>query len=177
MIKRIAILLVVILLSLPISVLAENESQPLVLSLTKDFGYAAAGQIQGSFSLKVRLSDDLVRVDFFIDGQLVHSDKQPPFQFKFNTIDYALGEHTFSAVGYRTDNNMLSSSEFSRQFISAEEAWKNVGKLVVPVFVVIGVATLLGASGGALLIRDKKFKLGKYGVVGGAVCPTCRLTF
>lgn len=175
--KHFVFLLVLFLVWIPFSVAAQDDSEPLVLGLIKDFGYAAAGQIQGSFTLVVRSPDDLVSVEFFIDGQLVHTSTEPPFRFKFNTADFEPGRHTFSAIGYRADQSTVSSSEFSRQFISAEDAWSNVEKLIVPVFVVIGVVTLMGTLGGGLLGRKSEFVLGKYGLAGGAVCPRCQLPY
>jgi hypothetical protein len=171
------VLILCMFMFLPVAINAQELEEPLVLGLSKDYGYAAAGQIQGSFSLKVRSPNDLERVDFYIDDQLVHSATQPPFQFKFNTAEYSIGEHTFFAVGFRSDNSMFSSSEFSREFISADDAWKKVGKLVGPVFVIIGIVALLGVSGGVLLSREKVFQFGEYGIAGAAVCPRCRLPY
>ncbi len=172
-----AILQVAFLLFLLAPSAAQEDAEPLILGLNKDFGYAAAGQIQGSFSLVVRSPDDLVRVEFYIDGQLVQTSTQPPFRFKFNTADFEPGDHTFSAVGFRADQSSLSSSEFRREFISAEDAWSSVGKLIVPVFVVIGVIAVLGTLGGGLIGRKKEFVIGNYGLAGGAVCPRCRLPY
>lgn len=175
--KRFIALFTLFFVVLPVAVAAQSNEEPLVLSLNKDFGYAAAGQMQGIFSLRVRSPDDLVRVDFYIDGHLVHSSLQPPFQFKFNTADFELGEHTFYAEGFRLDHSVVASSEFSREFIGADAAWNNVGKLIMPVFVVIGVMTLLGISGGFFLTRNKDFVLSEYGIAGGVVCPRCTFPY
>lgn len=174
---HLAFLLVLFLVWVPFSVVAQDDSEPLVLGLKKDFGYAAAGQIQGSFSLIVRSPDDLVKVNFYFDGELVHTSTEPPFRFKFNTSDFAAGEHILSAIGYRTDQSTVSSSEFTRQFISAEDAWSNVGELIVPVFVVIGVVIGLGTLGGNLFYRKTEFVPGTYGIAGGAICPCCQLPY
>ncbi|MBL7164836.1 MAG: hypothetical protein ISS57_19785 [Anaerolineales bacterium] len=176
--KRIRpLLLILFLFVLPISAAAQGETEPLVVSLNKDFGYAAGGKIQGSFSLKVRSPDDLVRVEFFIDGEIVHSTTEPPFQYKFNTANFSVGKHSFSAMGYRADGSQSVSSEFTREIIDAEQAWENVGKLIVPLFVVVGGVTLLGTLGTAFFSRKKDFKLGDYGLAGGVVCPRCRLPY
>jgi len=175
--RIIPFLLVLFLFVLPFSVAAQDETEPLVVSLTKDFGYGAGGVIQGSFSLKVRSPGDLVRVDFLIDGEIVHAATEPPFQYKFNTANFSVGEHTFSAIGYRADGTQLSSSEFSREFIDAEQAWENVGKIVVPLFVVVGGVSLLGALGSVLIGRKKRFTPGEYGFAGGVVCPCCQLPY
>jgi hypothetical protein len=164
-------------IALPKSIMAQEEEKPLILSLTKDFGFAAAGQIQGSFTLEVRSPEDLMQVDFFIDGKLVYTDTQTPFQYNFNTADYMIGEHTFLAIGYHPNGEKITSSAITREFINAEDAWKNVGALVVPLFVVIGVLALLGTLGGALIGKQRVFSLGEYGVAGGAVCPRCELPY
>ncbi len=164
-------------LQAPVRVAAQADEEPLIVSLNKDFGYAAGGKIQGTFSLKIRTPDDLLRVDFYVDDELVFVADAPPFQYQFNTTDYALGEHTFRAVGYRSDGAQLVSSIFSREFISAEQAWENVGALLGPLLGVVVVLTLLGTGGSALLGRKREFRLGQYGIVGGAVCPRCTLPY
>ena len=69
---------------LPVSVMAQGEE--LDLRLTRDFGYGAGGQIQGKFSLRVDGSANIVRVDFIIDGEVVHTITEAPFRFRFETL-------------------------------------------------------------------------------------------
>jgi len=171
------LLLVIFLFAFPFSVAAQADDDPLVISLNKDFGYAAGGKIQGRFSLKVRSPDDLVRVEYLIDGEVVHTSTKPPFRYQFNTASFSNGKHSFSAIGYRIDGSEIISTEFTREFIDAEQAWKNVGDFTVPLFVVVGVVSLLGALGSAFFGRKKEFKLGDYGLAGGVVCPRCQLPF
>ncbi len=173
----ISFLFVLFLVALPLSAAAQEEVDVLIVSLRKDFGYAAGGKIQGSFSLKVRSPDDLMRVYFLIDGQVVHTATEDPFEHKFNTADFSVGEHTFSAIGYRADGTQLSSSELRRELITAEQAWENVGRLVVPLFVGVGGISLLGILGSVLMGRKKDFKLGEYGAAGGVVCPRCQMPY
>jgi len=178
MMKRIIIfLLAFFLMGLPISVAAQAEVDVLVVSLNRDFGFAAGGKIQGSFSLKIRSPNDLVRVEFMIDDEVVYTASEPPFQYKFNTANFPVGEHKFAAIGYRADGTQLYSSEFSREFIAAEQAWENVGKLIVPLFLIVSGVALLGALGSAFLGRKKDFTPGKYGLAGGVVCPRCQFPY
>ncbi|MBC8505172.1 MAG: hypothetical protein ISR58_06620 [Anaerolineales bacterium] len=176
--KRVfSILLFLLLFVLPFSVVAQEETDSLVISLHRDFGYGAGGKIQGSFSLKVKSPDDLVRVEYLIDGEVVHTAIEPPFRYKFNTANFPVGEHSFSAIGYREDGSQIVSAEFARYFIDAEQAWESVGDFIVPLFVIVGGATLLGTLGTAFFSRKKKFKLGDYGLAGGVVCPRCQLPY
>ena len=171
------ILLLLLLIIFPSSVVAQEETEPLVISLHRDFGYGAGGKIQGSFSLKVRSPDDLVKVDYLIDGEVVHSATEPPFRYKFNTANFSVGVHSISAIGYRKNGSQIVSAEFTREFIDAEQAWANVGQFIVPLFVVVGGVTLLGTLGATIFSRNKQFKLGDYGLAGGVVCPRCKLPF
>ncbi len=174
---RIIPFLFLFLILFPSSVFAQEETDPLVISLHRDFGYGAGGKIQGSFSLKVRSPDDLVQVDYLIDGEVVHTATEPPFRYKFNTANFSVGEHSFLAIGYRKNGSQIVSTEFTREFIDAEQAWANVGQFIVPLFVVVGGVTLLGTLGAAFFSRNKEFKLGDYGLAGGAVCPRCQLPY
>lgn len=157
--------------------MAQDEVEPLVVSLNKDFGYAAGGEIQGSFSLQVRSPDDVVRVEYFLDGELVFTSNEAPFKYKFNTTDFELREHTFSAIGYRLDGSQIHSSEIVRVFISAEQSWEKVGKILVPLLVGVALLTLLGSGGSVLLGRKREFKLGEYGIAGGVICPRCTFPY
>ncbi|NOX60535.1 MAG: hypothetical protein GXP42_01080, partial [Chloroflexi bacterium] len=70
------------------------------LSLRRDWGYGGfAGDIQGTFTMKVEGPDDLVSVDFYIDDQLIGTDTEPPWRLRFVTDDYPLGVHELRAVG------------------------------------------------------------------------------
>ena len=118
-----------------------------------------------------------MRVEFLIDGEIVHTATESPFRYKFNTANFSVGEHSFSAVGYREDGSQIVSTEFTREFIDAEQAWENVGDFIVPLFVIVGAVSLLGAVGAGFFGRKKNFKLGEYGMAGGVVCPRCQLSY
>jgi hypothetical protein len=172
-----SLLLLLLLLILPLTARAQTESETLILRLSKDFGYAAGGTIQGTFTLKVRSPDDLVRVDFFIDGDVVSRDTESPFAYQFNTADLTPGEHRFATVGYRADGSQLRSDDLMRNVITGEQAWVEVRRILLPLMLGIGALTILGTVATALLGREKHFRLGEYGPAGGAVCPRCRLPY
>ena len=173
--KILLIVSVLILCLLPVSALAQSEE--LDLRLTRDFGYGAGGQIQGKFSLRVDGPADIVRVDFIIDGEMVHTITEAPFRYRFNTDDFPPGVHNMTAVGYLADGTEVKGPEFVRQFLSADDAKSSTMKIVVPLLVIVGVATLVGALAPVLMMRGKEFKPGSYGAAGGAVCPRCTFPY
>ncbi len=158
-----------------------QESNTLVLSLSRDFGYSSGtGKIQGTFSMKVTCPVDLQKVVFYIDDKAIGEDNQPPFQYQFDTENYALGEHTLYALGYSKDGKEVSSNEIRAQFVSADEGWQAALKIAVPI---------LGLSLGAMIIsfalpflfrRNKSNRTmlpESFGILGGAICPKCKLPF
>jgi hypothetical protein len=173
---KIKIIIVVFVCSLlPVSVYAQGEE--LELKLTRDFGYGAGGQIQGRFSLRVSGPDDIVKVDYIVDGKVVQTITEPPFRYRFHTDDYPPGVHTMTAVGYKADGKPVYGTEFRRQFLSADQAKSSTMKIIVPLLIIVGGATLVGALAPALMMRAKEFKPGNYGAAGGAVCPRCTFPY
>jgi hypothetical protein len=175
MIKIFLIVTILVICLLPVSALAQSEE--LDLRLTRDFGYGAGGQIQGKFSLRVDGPADIVRVDFIIDGEVVNTATESPFHFRFDTDDFPPGVHTMTAVGYQVDGTAVKGPEFIRQFLSADEAKSSTMKIIVPLLIIVGIATLVGALAPALMMRGKEFKPGSYGAAGGAVCPRCTFPY
>jgi hypothetical protein len=160
------------------SVLAQTD-QGLVLSLSRDFGYSSGtGKIQGRFSMKVEGPEDLVRVAFYIDEQLVGEDDQPPYRYQFNTSSFAQGVHTIYVVGYTHGGEELHSNQQIREFVAAGQVWR----IVMPVLVIV-----LGISVVGFLISSLAARSGKnavppgqprtYSPLGGAICPRCRRPF
>lgn len=157
---------------------AQEADQTLVLDFNRDFGYGGfSGDIQGQFSLKVSSPTDLVRVEYYLDDELVFNSSQPPFSWQFNTANFPAGRHTFRAVGYKADGSLVQAEPFTRLFLTSEQAWSKTGDMLVPILVLIGVVTLAGALGTAFLGRKKQHVPGVYGVAGGAICPRCTFPY
>jgi hypothetical protein len=172
----ILILIVAVLFALPVS--AQESEEGLVLNFNRDFGYGGfGGDIQGRFSLKVVSPQDLVRVEYYLDGERVFEGTEPPFKWQFNTASFPEGRHTFDAIGYRADGSEVHAAQFTRIFLSAENAWSNVGEMMVPVLALALLATLLGVLVPVLLGRKKQYTPGVYGVAGGAICPRCTFPY
>jgi hypothetical protein len=164
------------LLALPVT--AQEAGESLVLDFNRDFGYGGfGGEIQGRFSLKVTAPTDLVRAEYFLDGELVYEGNEPPFKWQFNTASYTEGRHTFNAIGYKADGTEIRAQAFTRVFLSSDSAWGKTGDIIVPILVIVGIATLGGVLGPVLLGHKKVHTPGVYGMAGGAICPRCTFPY
>jgi len=157
---------------------AQGEEETLILNFNRDFGYGGfGGDIQGRFSLKVSAPDDIVRVAYYLDDELVFEGSEPPFKWQFNTASYPEGRHTFSAIGFKADGTEVGAEPFTRVFLSSESAWSKTGGMVVPILVIVGIVTLGGVVGPLLFGRKKVHTPGVYGMAGGAICKRCTFPF
>ena len=163
--------------------LAQDQEPSFILSMSRDFGYSSGtGRIQGTFSLKIKGPENLVRVIFLIDGTPINEDTEAPFRYQFNTDSYPLGEHTLTATGFTSDGSELTSNEIRVVFAPAEEGGKLVLTILVPLFVIIFGLMALSYVVPAILNRgkNKELPLGQprnYGMLGGAICPKCKRPF
>lgn len=159
-------------------VAAQNEGETLILGFNRDFGYGGfGGEIQGRFSLRVKSPEDIIRVAYYLDGDLVYEGIEFPFKWQFNTAEFPDGRHTFSAIGYKADGTEVRSDPFERIFLNSEQAWSETGSLIVPLLIVVGAATAAGVLIPLLFGRKKKHIPGVYSVVGGAICPRCSFPY
>lgn len=149
----------------------------LIIEFHRDFGYSAGGEIQGAFSLTAEGPADLVRVDYFLDDQPLGSAAAPPFKISFNTGAFALGRHTFTAVGRTAGGGQVRSAGRTLEFVSAEAGWQTAGQIVVPILGLVVVIAVLGTAAPMLFGRRTVFRLGEYGAAGGAVCGKCGMPF
>src|SRR5574337_461537 len=159
------------------------QSTELTLSVRRNVGYSGGSQIRGSFRMEVTGPDNLTSVTFKVDDKEVGTVAAPPFRINFNTVNYSLGWHDLSAVGQTADGRMLTSNVRRFEFVSSEEEWAATGRIIIPLFGLLGVVLLLALGVPFVLtLTGKKttVPLGaarKYGVMGGAICPKCGRPF
>ncbi len=174
--KIFALAIVVSLLISPHPAFAQGD-ESFSISLSRDFGYGGfENDIEGLFSFHAQGPENLARVDFYIDEQLIASDETAPFSYQFSTKTYLPGEHHLYALGFTADGQELRSNEIVRVFLSAEEARDKVVGLVFPllgiILLILVVVTVI-----PLALGRGKPQPGKYGLSGGAVCAKCGLPF
>jgi hypothetical protein len=176
--KRAAVLVVILCLLITAPVFGQEGEGELQIRLRKDFGFNAGLKIQGKFTLLVVDPDVFSRVDFLVDGDLVYSDEEEPFEYAFHTDSFGLGAHTFQVMAYAADGEPAASREISREVVSAEEGWGTAAAIAVPIIGFSLLLTLISVVGPFFFGGKKKgFEPGKYGTMGGAVCPRCGLPF
>ncbi|MGD9091723.1 MAG: Ig-like domain-containing protein [Anaerolineales bacterium] len=174
--------LVVIFTILSTFIAWAQTDDELTLHLRRNFGYSSGtGKIQGDFTIRAEGPDDLQRVVFYIDDQVVGEVNESPFHLKFNTDSYPLGVHVLRAIGYTVDGREIHSPEQLREFVSAEASWRAAGRIALPIlgitFGVILIAfllpILLGRGKGSLPPGTPR----NYGMFGGTICPRCNRPF
>lgn len=163
--------------------LQEQSEEELQLRLKRNFGYSSGtGEIQGTFTLTATASIDLSRVRFFLDGNLMAEVSAPPFQVRFKTGAYPLGEHLFEAIGTTRQGQEIRSNQIRVQFVTPEEGWQSALRIVIPILVVVGLAMALSLGLTILTGRGGRSRLPPgasrdYGFLGGAICPQCGRPF
>jgi hypothetical protein len=176
--QRFFYLMTLLILLLPASVQAQESQPELNLYLIRNFGYGGLGEIQGNFTLKIRDPlPELDKVEFYLDGELIATILQEPYEYKFHTSSFPDGKSVFSAVGTLVDGTPLESNRITKILLSSGQAWSETQGLIVPLLLFVAGLTVLGLGIPVLLNRKKDFVLGKYGPTGGAVCPRCDLPF
>jgi hypothetical protein len=167
-----------------ISTAKENyQEDQFQIRMKRNWGYSSGtGKIQGTFTIQASGSDDLSRVLFYLDDQVLGETNAPPYELRFVTDDFPLGSHRIYAVGKTASGEELVSNTVQVEFVSADQGWQAAGNIIVPLVVVI-----LGAVGLAIVVplvftRGKKEQLPpgaprSYGYYGGAICPKCSRPF
>lgn len=158
-----------------------QDTDELMLSVHRDWGFGSGSQIQGLFTLEATGPGSLTSVTFKIDGAVIGEAAAPPFKIQFKTDDYPAGWHDLTAVGATSDGRTLTSSTRRFEFVAAEYAWGRAQRLMIGVGGAVMALALFGVAVQFLpsLFGKRKSALPPgapraYGLKGGAVCPKCR---
>jgi len=174
---QVFIIVLLLLTLVPLQAAAQADSD-LILRLSRDFGYSSGmGKIQGVFSMKVTGPGDLVRVDFYIDDQNIGTVSQAPFNLRFQTDEYGVGQHKLYALGYTSSGSELRSNEILVEFVSAGEGAQAGMRIAYPILAIVFGVMLFSfvvvfiSSGKARHTPPGTQR--NYGAAGGAICPRC----
>jgi len=174
-------LFIAILVSLVVISAVSAQGEELTLRLSKDFGSNGFnGDIQGTFTVKASGPANLQRVQFFLDDAFLGEDPQSPFAIQFNTDNFTTGAHVFSAVGFTTDGQRISSKTLSTAFVTKEESSAASLKVVLPILAVVFGAMAISAITSAVKVRKgTKLPAGatRSYSFGGGICPKCKRPF
>ncbi len=156
-----------------------RQEDQLHIRLRRNWGFSSGtGKIQGTFTIIASGPDDISRVVFYIDDQVLAEVTEEPFNIQFNTDNYTLGPHRLYALGYTHGGKELSSNILQVEFVSSEEGWQVVMKIIILLVVIVGLAFLVPL----IFTRGKVEQMPpgaprNYGHYGGAICPKCERPF
>jgi hypothetical protein len=168
------IFVVVILISLALTTVALAQASELSLTMGDRNGYAMGQERQGWFTLKVSGPDDLAKVVFYLDEQVMGEVTAKPFALRFTTDNYPLGLHKMWAQGFTASGAELRSNEIPAEFVPASKAGKMIFTILGPILAVLVIAMLASAFlGGGKLKNLPAGAERRYGVTGGVICPRC----
>jgi len=162
---------------------AQTEDKQLSLRLSRDFGYSSGrGDIQGTFSMKASGPEDLERVVFLIDEEIIGEINEPPFNLRFNTDNYPPGIHRMSAVGYTSSGQELISNEIQAEFVTAQQSQQQTVKFILPLLGFIVLALLISLLIPMIISRGRTTSLPpgaarNYSPFGGTICSRCKRPF
>jgi hypothetical protein len=153
---------------------AQEEVPTLAVRLRRDFGYGSGMQMQGRFSYRVDAPEDVERVEFLLDDEVIGEDTEPPFALAFNTGGFDNGWHTLSARGYTAGGEQLISNTLQRQFVPARQSYLFAGAILLLVLAFVVARYLITRPRGTDASGNKRRT---YGLLGGAICPACGRPF
>ncbi len=161
-------------------VLAQGSG--LQLTLSKNWGFALGGQIQGLFTIGVSGPADITSVTYQIDGAEMSTQNKAPFTYSFNTSDYALGRHQLTAIARTGSGQTLKSNSMDVEMVTSSAGWQSTGRMLLPIFGIILLAVLVSFGVQFLPIggRHQHYEPGEernYGLGGGAICSRCNRPF
>jgi hypothetical protein len=79
MAAKFLVLFFLICVIFPVSAFAQDEPA-LELRLSRDNGYGFGNEMQGKFSYRVNGPDNLVRVEYLMDGEVIAESTSEPFR-------------------------------------------------------------------------------------------------
>jgi hypothetical protein len=94
--------LLVLLLALFLAFISMNAlAKPtLTLDFQRNNGYGMGNNLNGDWTINTNVSQNVTRVEFYLDNWLEANDSVAPFSWSFNTGDYSTGPHTIKVVAF-----------------------------------------------------------------------------
>jgi hypothetical protein len=154
----ISTVLLLLLVALPICIAVE-------LRINRDNGTQIGDKIKGKFSARLRDTEGIEKVEFYLDGELVLTDEEEPFRWDFRTSDYPDGVHTIKAIAYLSDGGTVEVED-SREFTTDFGQWWTL-------FIWGTILFVAGLSLFAIWVTNRERKQPQ----GKTRCPQCDTVF
>ena len=127
--------IVCLVLILPCLVIAVAAAPFLSTSFYKNNGYGMGADIYGQWTLNTSASQDVVRVEFYLDNQLQQNDTEVPYGWSFDTVNYTEGSHIIKAIAFNSLGESATASA-QRNFVGFPINYV-VGIIVLIVVVIV----------------------------------------
>jgi ribosomal protein L32 len=137
------------------------SAEPTVnLSINKNIGYNFGSDINGQFIVSAHVSNEVVRVEFYLNGTLQYNDTAAPFSWAFDTTNYALGTYNITAVAYDSSGQQATAG-LNQNFVEVPAFWSTFLPIIIAIVVIVAVV----ASFWALKHSSRLTKCPKCGYV------------
>lgn len=103
------LIIVCVFLALSVFAGAAAAAPSLRLDFYKDNGYGMGDDMQGEWTINADVSSDVVRVEFYLDGQLQENATSVPFSWSFNTAEFNESKHMFTVIAYDSFGDTVES--------------------------------------------------------------------
>lgn len=92
------------------SFISQTSANPTIsLSINRIAGYQAGSDISGTFVVSAKVSSDVIRVEFYLNGTLQANDTTPPFNWTSETNNYPLGHYNITALAYNSSGQQAAA--------------------------------------------------------------------
>jgi hypothetical protein len=171
-------LLIIVIICYP--VFAQTpESQQYRLDIDKNFGSGLGSDISGVFTLSVVGTDDITSVSYHIDGESMAEVTVAPFEYQFNTEQYAFGSHALTATIKNSAGDSFTTVARNMNFMSPEDEASVLNQKIIPfILILVGIVVvsrlvIFGSKRKQTPINIDYGAHRDYGVAGGSICKKC----
>jgi hypothetical protein len=113
----------------------------LLLEFQRNNGYGMGNNLNGDWTINTIVSENVTRVEFYLDDLLMLNDSAAPFSWSFNTGDYEKGPHSIKVIAYDALGEM-TVQEMPEEFIEYPLGY--VSSIIILVLVVTVAAFMIG---------------------------------
>jgi len=182
--KYIAIIILVLTSLLFSAQPAFAQDYEYTIHVRKDFGYSWANDIQGSFSITlIGYEENVQKVNFFIDDEILATVDSSPFSYQFNTKDFDPGAHQIYGEVYLKDGSSQLTPALIYDFLDRDTSNQQMKRILLIIGgSMLGVFAIVAIVQGTFL-KGKKQSTREpgaprsYGLMGGTICPKCGRPF
>jgi hypothetical protein len=138
-INALVILSSLLILNLSTMCFKVTAAEEISVGLSRDNGSENNGNISGTFTLKAKGTDIIVKIAaFFNDTQMAINETGNILRFQFYTGDYAVAQFNITVKGWDANGNVYQKT-LIRNFEEPTPTW-----VIILIFIGIGIVVIIG---------------------------------